>query len=124
MKARTTEQDSNYRHLESMSIEDVLHHINHEDKLVPEAVSLVLPQLSSLIKAIVEKMRLGGRLFYLGAGTSGRLRAAVSAINARVPTIFRNCFGWASRLSGQNRSPFPPAMMQTYMVLFFMVFPV
>jgi N-acetylmuramic acid 6-phosphate etherase len=73
MKARTTEQDSNYRHLESMPIEDILHHINHEDKLVPEAVAVVLPQLASLIKAIVEKMRLGGRLFYLGAGTSGRL---------------------------------------------------
>lgn len=73
MNSKTTEQDSKYRDIEMMSVEDILHSINNEDMLVAKAVSTALPQLANLIKAIVEKMTLGGRLFYIGAGTSGRL---------------------------------------------------
>jgi N-acetylmuramic acid 6-phosphate etherase len=70
---KTTEQDSQYRHLEMMSIDQILHAINQEDKKVPEAISLVIPQIAALCEAIADKMLAGGRLFYIGAGTSGRL---------------------------------------------------
>tara|TARA_R110002073_G_scaffold40547_5_gene115081 strand:+ start:192822 stop:193643 length:822 start_codon:yes stop_codon:yes gene_type:complete len=70
---KTTEQDSNYSHLEKMSILEVLQNINNEDKTVPLAVEKALPQIELLIKQIVSKLKLGGRLFYMGAGTSGRL---------------------------------------------------
>ena len=70
---KTTEQASKYEHLEKMSVEDLLTNINNEDKTVPLAVEKALPQIVSLIKQIVAKMKLGGRLFYIGAGTSGRL---------------------------------------------------
>ncbi|TGV01710.1 N-acetylmuramic acid 6-phosphate etherase [Flavivirga rizhaonensis] len=70
---KTTEQDSNYDHLEKMSINELLNSINNEDKTVPLAVEKVLPQIEKLIERIVEKLKLGGRLFYIGAGTSGRL---------------------------------------------------
>ena len=70
---KTTEQDSHYNHLEKMSISDLLVHINNEDKTVPIAVEKALPQIEKLTKQIVKQLQLGGRLFYLGAGTSGRL---------------------------------------------------
>lgn len=70
---KITESDSAYRHLEKMSIEEILMHINAEDKKVPSAVEKVIPQMIPLIQQIVEKMKNGGRLFYIGAGTSGRL---------------------------------------------------
>jgi N-acetylmuramic acid 6-phosphate etherase len=70
---KTTEQASKYEHLEKMSVEDLLTNINNEDKTVPLAVEKALPQIVSLINQIVAKMKLGGRLFYIGAGTSGRL---------------------------------------------------
>ncbi|MFK7780786.1 N-acetylmuramic acid 6-phosphate etherase [Psychroserpens sp.] len=70
---KTTEQDSNYNHLEKMSVEEILNHINSEDKAVPTAVEKALPQVKNLIEQIVIKLESGGRLFYLGAGTSGRL---------------------------------------------------
>ncbi|GAB4202918.1 MAG: N-acetylmuramic acid 6-phosphate etherase [Bacteroidia bacterium] len=70
---KITESDSLYHHLEKMSIEELLININNEDKKVPAAVEKVIPQMIPLIKIITEKMRLGGRLFYIGAGTSGRL---------------------------------------------------
>ncbi len=70
---KTTEQSSKYDHLEKMSVADLLHNINQEDKTVPFAVEKALPQIENLVNAIVEKMKLGGRLFYIGAGTSGRL---------------------------------------------------
>lgn len=56
-----------------MSIKDLLTSINNEDKTVPLAVEKALPQIEKLVGVIVEKMKLGGRLFYTGAGTSGRL---------------------------------------------------
>jgi N-acetylmuramic acid 6-phosphate etherase len=70
---KTTEQSSKYEHLEQMSVADLLFHINNEDKTVPLAVEKALPQIESLVAKVVEKMKLGGRLFYIGAGTSGRL---------------------------------------------------
>ena len=70
---KTTEQSSKYEHLEKMSVTELLTNINNEDKTVPLAVEKALPQIESLVAQIVAKMKLGGRLFYIGAGTSGRL---------------------------------------------------
>ena len=69
----TTEKESNYHDLDKMSVSDILLHINNEDRTVAEAVKKVIPQIEMLANAILEKMKLGGRLFYIGAGTSGRL---------------------------------------------------
>lgn len=70
---KTTEQSSKYEHLEKMSIPELLTNINNEDKTVPLAVEKALPQIENVVTQIVAKMKLGGRLFYIGAGTSGRL---------------------------------------------------
>ncbi|MEO7264845.1 MAG: N-acetylmuramic acid 6-phosphate etherase [Ferruginibacter sp.] len=70
---KITESDSNYRHLDKMTINQLLLNINEEDKKVPEIISSVIPQIELLVHAIVDKMLMGGRLFYIGAGTSGRL---------------------------------------------------
>lgn len=70
---KTTEADSYYNNLESMSVADLLKNMNKEDKTVPDAVEKVISSIEPLIHVIVEKMNAGGRLFYLGAGTSGRL---------------------------------------------------
>jgi N-acetylmuramic acid 6-phosphate etherase len=68
-----TESTSNYNNLEQLSIADLLQNINREDKTVPLAVEKALYQIEPLVNQIVEKMSRGGRLFYIGAGTSGRL---------------------------------------------------
>jgi N-acetylmuramic acid 6-phosphate etherase len=70
---KTTEQDSHYNNLEKMSINEVITSMNSEDKTVPLAVEKALPQIEKLIIEIVKKLKQGGRLFYIGAGTSGRL---------------------------------------------------
>ncbi len=70
---KITEQASRYRHLERMSIHELLVNINQEDKLVPLAVERAIPFIERLVEAITDKMLSGGRLFYIGAGTSGRL---------------------------------------------------
>ena len=70
---KITEQSSEYRHLEKMSIHDLLVNINSEDKKVPVAIEKAIPQIEKLVIAIADKMLAGGRLFYIGAGTSGRL---------------------------------------------------
>jgi len=70
---KTTEQHSKYEHLEKMSLSDLLYNINQEDKTVPLAVEKALPEINSLVHVIITKMKRGGRLFYIGAGTSGRL---------------------------------------------------
>lgn len=70
---KVTEQPSAYRHLEKMSVEEILHNINQEDKTVPIAVEKAIPQIEKLTSVISDKMLSGGRLFYIGAGTSGRL---------------------------------------------------
>ncbi|WP_181307905.1 N-acetylmuramic acid 6-phosphate etherase [Rufibacter sp. XAAS-G3-1] len=69
----TTETASHYNHLEKMSVQELLTNINKEDKTVPLAVEKAIPQLEKLVEATVAKMKAGGRLFYIGAGTSGRL---------------------------------------------------
>jgi N-acetylmuramic acid 6-phosphate etherase len=68
-----TESSSHYQDLEKMSVHDLLVNINNEDKSVPHAIEKALPQIEALINAVVAKMSAGGRLFYIGAGTSGRL---------------------------------------------------
>ena len=70
---RVTEQPSPYRHLEKMSVAEIIGNINKEDFLVAAAVQKALPQIEKMITAVSEKMIDGGRLFYIGAGTSGRL---------------------------------------------------
>ncbi|MEM0519525.1 N-acetylmuramic acid 6-phosphate etherase [Aequorivita flava] len=70
---KTTEQDSKYNHLEKMSVSELLQNINNEDKTVAYAVENALPQIESLTNEVVNKLKNGGRLFYIGAGTSGRL---------------------------------------------------
>jgi N-acetylmuramic acid 6-phosphate etherase len=68
-----TEASSRYSHLEKMPVRDLLKNINREDNNVPVAVGKAIPSIEKLVKAIIPKMKKGGRLFYLGAGTSGRL---------------------------------------------------
>ena len=69
----TTESSSNYNHLEKMSVLELLQNINREDKTVAESVEKVIPSIEPLVTEIVKQMKKGGRLFYIGAGTSGRL---------------------------------------------------
>jgi len=70
---KTTELSSKYQHLEKMSVQELLTNINNEDKSVPLAIEKALPQIEQLVIEVVAKMKEGGRLFYIGAGTSGRL---------------------------------------------------
>ena len=70
---KLTEQDSLYRDLEKKSVAEVLRGINSEDKKVAFAVELEIPAITRLVEAAVPKLQQGGRLFYIGAGTSGRL---------------------------------------------------
>ncbi|HEY8937727.1 MAG TPA: N-acetylmuramic acid 6-phosphate etherase [Cyclobacteriaceae bacterium] len=69
----TTESTSQYDNLEHMSVHELLANINNEDKSVPLAIEKVLPAIEKLVGITTEKMKTGGRLFYIGAGTSGRL---------------------------------------------------
>jgi N-acetylmuramic acid 6-phosphate etherase len=87
----TTEQDSQYNSLEQLSAAEILEHINREDKTVPDAVEKALPQIEKLAIAVAEKMKAGGRLFYIGAGTSGRL-GVVDA--SECPPTFGVPFDW------------------------------
>ena len=70
---KTTEASSLYNNLEKMEIHDLLNHINHEDQKVAQAVNKSIQSISELSKIIVSKLSNGGRLFYIGSGTSGRL---------------------------------------------------
>lgn len=87
----TTEKDSNYNDLEKMSVAEILQHINNEDKTVPLAVEKAIPQLEKLAQVIADRMSEGGRLFYIGAGTSGRL-GVVDA--SECPPTFGVPFDW------------------------------
>ncbi len=69
----TTEASSFYDKLEDMTIQELLVNINKEDQRVPDAIEKCIPAIEELVTALVEKMKSGGRLFYIGAGTSGRL---------------------------------------------------
>ena len=70
---KSTEADSHYNHLENMSSHDLLTNMNREDKTVPLAVEKAIPQIEKVVEETYLKLKNGGRLFYLGAGTSGRL---------------------------------------------------
>lgn len=70
---KITEQESNYRHLEKMSVEEITKNINKEDQSVALAIEHALPAINKLINIIVDKISTGGRLFYVGAGSGGRL---------------------------------------------------
>src|SRR5476649_356867 len=87
----TTERDSHYDHLEQMSVRDILQNINTEDQTVAISVEKALPQIEKLAIAVAEKMKAGGRLFYIGAGTSGRL-GVVDA--SECPPTFGVPFDW------------------------------
>lgn len=73
MSSRITEKASNYDDLENMEIGELIDNINKEDKTVALSVEKQLPEIGKLAQATFEKLNNGGRLFYLGAGTSGRL---------------------------------------------------
>ena len=70
---KITEQESRYQALEKMSTTELLTSINREDETVALAVEKCIPQITALVDVIADKMLSGGRLFYIGAGTSGRL---------------------------------------------------
>lgn len=82
---KITEQASSYRHLEKMSVEEITKSINKEDQTVALAIEQALPSINKLIDAIVVKISGGGRLFYVGAGSGGRL-AVLDVIE--LPTTF------------------------------------
>ena len=65
---KTTEQDSNYNHLENMSVSELITNVNREDKTVALSVEKSIPQITKLTEQIVLKLKNGGRLFYMGAG--------------------------------------------------------
>ncbi|RYF21744.1 MAG: N-acetylmuramic acid 6-phosphate etherase [Flavobacteriales bacterium] len=88
---RVTEQESKYKDIDKMSVMEVLQGINNEDKSVPLAVEKALPQIEKLTTAVAERMKKGGRLFYIGAGTSGRL-GVVDA--SECPPTFGVPFDW------------------------------
>jgi N-acetylmuramic acid 6-phosphate etherase len=71
--AKITESTSLYNNLELMSTRELLHNINQEDQKVAIAVKAQIPSIEKLVDAIYDRMKDGGRLFYIGAGTSGRL---------------------------------------------------
>lgn len=72
-KKPTTESSSFYQDLEKMEVKELLSNINKEDRTVAEAVERSIPQIEALVEHILPKMKRGGRLFYIGSGTSGRL---------------------------------------------------
>lgn len=87
----TTESASHFNNLEKMSVHDLLTNINNEDKTVAFAVEKSIPQIEKLVEQIVTRMKKGGRLFYIGAGTSGRL-GVVDA--SECPPTFGVPFDW------------------------------
>lgn len=91
--SRITEQPSHYDHLEQMSVGELLKHINEEDALVADAVGKANPQIEALVEAIEARMRRGGRLFYVGAGTSGRLGVLDAS---ELPPTFGVPEGWVT----------------------------
>ena len=102
---RTTEQSSRYDHLEKMSTREILTAINAEDRTVPVAVARAMDKIEALVDGIVERMRRGGRVFYLGAGTSGRIAGGDRAIrNAVEAAEDKREGGWA------DMQPFQPTV--------------
>ncbi len=94
-----TESTSKYNDLEKMSVGEILRNINQEDKTVPLAVEKAIPQIEALVPEIVSRMKEGGRLFYIGAGTSGRL-GIVDA--SECPPTFGVPFDWVIGLPAET----------------------
>ncbi len=70
---KTTEETSRYNHLEQMNVRDLLTYINNEDKTIADTIEKNISHIEDLVNHIISKMKEGGRLFYIGSGTSGRL---------------------------------------------------
>jgi N-acetylmuramic acid 6-phosphate etherase len=87
----TTEKDSNYNDLDKMSVLEILQNINKEDETVALAVAKSIPQIEALATVVTAKMKQGGRLFYIGAGTSGRLGVLDAS---ECPPTFGVPFDW------------------------------
>ena len=88
---KISEQPSLYDGLEHKSVHEILTDINREDHKVADAVERAIPQIEKLVTAIVERMRRGGRIFYMGAGTSGRLGVLDAS---EIPPTFGMEPGW------------------------------
>ena len=73
MAQKTTESASLYDNLDKMSTRKLLENMNQEDQKVPQVIQSILPQIEIVVEKIYEQMKEGGRLFYIGSGTSGRL---------------------------------------------------
>ena len=87
MFQKITEKSSLYDDLEKKSVPELLQEMNMEDRKVPLAVAKAIPQIADLVEKIVERMKRGGRIFYLGAGTSGRL-GVLDASEIRPSAVF------------------------------------
>ena len=99
---KITEQSSHYDDLEKKGVRELLEGINREDRIVPEAIGQCLPQIEKLISEIVVRMKRGGRLFYIGAGTSGRLGILDAS---EIPPTFGAPHGWVVGLiAGGDRA--------------------
>ena len=94
---KISEQASLYDNLEKKSVHELLTDINQEDHKVADAVKLAIPQIERLVTGIVERMKKGGRIFYMGAGTSGRLGVLdvtrPCAMPSRMPRMTPNRVG-------------------------------
>lgn len=88
---KISEQDSLYNDLEKKSVHELLTEINQEDHKVADAVQRAIPQIEELVTQIVPRMRQGGRIFYMGAGTSGRLGVLDAS---EIPPTFGMDPGW------------------------------
>lgn len=88
---KISEQPSLYNDLEKKSVGEILRDINREDHKVADAVALAIPQIERLVEAIVSRMKRGGRIFYIGAGTSGRLGVLDAS---EIPPTFGMDPGW------------------------------
>ena len=88
---KISEQPSLYDNLEKKSVHEILTDINREDHKVADAVQKTIPQIERLVKGIVERMKKGGRIFYMGAGTSGRLGVLDAS---EIPPTFGMSPGW------------------------------
>ena len=88
---KISEQQSLYDNLEKKSVHELLTEINQEDHKVADAVQKAIPQIEKLVIGIVERMKKGGRIFYMGAGTSGRLGVLDAS---EIPPTFGMSPGW------------------------------
>ena len=88
---KISEQPSLYDNLEKKSVHELLTEINQEDHKVADAVQKAIPQIEKLVIGIVERMKKGGRIFYMGAGTSGRLGVLDAS---EIPPTFGMSPGW------------------------------